>query len=163
MLKLLGCLFVLCGGFSVRCELARAERRACGTLRGMELLLRRMEQQIALSLTPLPELFTLRGFSAETDAFAAEVGQALRCGAALDEAWSRALLRLPLREEERAALTPLAQLLDAQEEQARHALRYAAGELARLARERERRSRERSRLATALCFSASFLICIVLL
>ena len=163
MLKLLGCVCVLCGGFSARCELARAERRDCGTLHGMELLLRRMEQEIALSLTPLPELFALRGFGAETDAFAAEVGQALRCGVPLGEAWGRALLSLPLREEECAALAPLAQLLDAQEEQTRHALRYTAGELARLARERERQRRERDRLASALCLSASVLVCIVLL
>ena len=131
----------------------------------LELLaaLRRMEEEIRLTRTPMPELLEAVSLdcSGAGELFFRTVSAAARGGEALGQAWKRALRELPLEEEERRTLEGLT--FSGDEEGLCRGLRLCAAVLQRRAEETENCRQEEEKRWAALWGCGAAMTVIVLL
>ena len=162
-MKLLGAALILCGA-ALQCHaLLGARRQERAALRELSAALEGLERGIRASLMPLPRLLGQRGAGKYADAFFADVLAQLENGTPLPDGWREAAARTPLGEREQALLSGLADAFGGEEDAVLRALRAAAQALHGALTERERQSARDTRLVTALCFSLSLLVTILLI
>lgn len=164
MRKLLGSLCVFTAGGMVW-YLRRRERRNRRTLlRDLISALERMETEIRLNQTPLPQLF--RGL-AQTGDLGAELfhqaAQAVEHGASLPEVWQQAVASLPLSDGDALVLSTLAERLQDEYSNACKAVSLVSQHLHSSLSQLEKQRPEEEKRATALCFSAAALTVILLI
>ena len=160
-MKLLGSVCILLGGASLWC-LRMAERRCRReTLREVLFALRRMGEEVRMSRTPLPVLLERLARECETEAavFFRSGAEAMGCG----ECWRPEVETLPLPEGAKRALQDLAAGLKGDEENVCKVISLACIELEKEREEAERRRLVEERQLTAVCFSASALLVILLI
>lgn len=163
MLRLAGGTLILFAGVLLRGALLGGAREELRTLRTMRDALLALEREIALTLAPLPELLSRGGFGEAADAFFAAVSDAVQSGQTLGDAWRDAAQRIFLPNGQKTRFARLGSMLGGGEESVRRTLLFAADELSRTIEAREREKRERERLTTALCFSGSLLLAMILI
>ena len=165
MVKLLGSLLILAGGFWARWSMVSVCRRELDTLSELTACLGEMAEEIRLARTPLPELLERlgRGRGAEITAFFSAVAGAVRRGEDAAQAWRQAVEELPLCDEDRDVLAEAGRCLGGDEASICKGLSLVTSHLSR-SLEKQRSSRgEREKRVTALCFSGAALLVILLL
>lgn len=165
MVKLLGSLCILFGGFLARWAQAAERRRKRDTLSDLLTALRRMAEEIRMARTPLPDLLERlsRDCGPDAAAFFRTVADAARQGVELSGAWAAAVEPLPLADGDKAGLQDLGKDLRGDEENICKAVSLVIYDLAKSAEEQDRRRPQEDRRATALCFSAAALLVILLI
>lgn len=165
MVKLLGSLCILSGGFLARWAQAAERRRKRDTLSDLLTALRRMAEEIRMARTPLPDLLERlsRDCGPDAAAFFRTVADAARQGGELSEAWAAAAEPLPLDGGDKADVQALGKDLRGDEENICKALSLVIYNLAKSAEEQDRRRPQEDRRATALCLSAAALLVILLI
>lgn len=165
MVKLLGSLCILSGGFMARCVQAAERRRKRDTLSGLLTALRRMAEEIRMARTTLPDLLERlsKDCGASASDFFRAAADAARQDGELSEAWASAADILPLADADKAVLQDLGKDLRGDEESVCKAISLVIYHLAKSAEEQERRRPQEDRRATALCFSAAALLVILLI
>lgn len=164
MRKLAGGLCVMGAGGMLWYRLIREARRRTRVMGELALALEEMAEEIRRNRTPMPRLLAkaARGRSREVTAFFTAVElESPEYG--LDGAWRKAAGRLPLAEEEVGAVAEAGCALPGDEEQVCRGLRTAADALRRALQARRETAAEAERRCTALCFSASALMIILLM
>ncbi len=162
MLRLTGAVLVLASGVLTRQSLLTASRARRTALRELAEALERMAQEIRLCLTPIPKLLCREGEGAAEEFFA-RAAERLRTGNTLAQSWADAAQVLPVNEEERALIAALGARLGGDMESVCAALNLTASQLRERYESERLHCSEQERLTTAVCFSASFLLLIVLL
>ena len=163
MIKLLGSLLVFTGGGVVWWLQMQERRRRRAVLAELVLVLRRMQEEIRMMRTPMPELFRKLAEPCSQDtagvlrAAASAVGQ----GGSVETVWREQLCRLPINQREQDILCEVSFCGD--EESLCKELSFAAYELAKCAEELERSRPEEEKRTTALCFSGAALVVILLI
>lgn len=163
MLRLAGGALILAGGVLLRGALLAGAREELRTLRVMRDALLALEREIALTLSPLPEILSRGGFGTAADAFFFAVHRDIQSGQTLAEAWADAVQALSLPQEQKARFARLGAILGGGEESVRRTLLSVADELSCAIDARERRRQEQERLTTALCLSGSALLVLILI
>ena len=165
MLKLLGSVFVLCGGVMAVLQRMREERRRSNTLADITDALRRIAEEIRLLRTPLPRLLerAANGCGTETAAFFRWVSVALQNGETAEESWRQAAVRLPLPQRERSAVSKIGNCLKGDENSICNGILLAIYELKKSAEEWDRRRSEETKRTTALYLSGAAMLVILLL
>lgn len=165
MVKLLGSLLILSGGFMARWAQAAERRRRRDTLSDLLTALRRMAEEVRMARTPLPDLLERLALDCGPDAaaFFRAAADAVRQGAELSGAWAAAAEDLPLAGMDKAELRDLGKDLRGDEESVCKAISLVIYSLAKSAEEQDRRRPQEERRATALCFSAAALLVILLI
>lgn len=165
MLKVLGSVMILSGGFLARWVQLAGRKQRRETLAGLLSALRRMGEEIRMARTPLPVLLEQaaadRGGDADTLFLAA--AEAVKAGEPLEDAWRHAAMALPLSNAERRITAELGKGLHGDEESVCKAISLAIYELAKCASELDASRRFDDQRTTALCFSASALLVILLI
>lgn len=165
MLKLLGSLCVVSGG-GLAWYIQRAERRReRDTLSDLLRAFRRMEEEVRMARTPLPELLkTLaKDCDAPASAFFEAVSRAAAGGENLPRVWRTRAETLPLGVMDKSAVSALALDLQGDEEKVCKAIFHVTNTLANSAGEAERKRPEKEKQAAALWFSAAALLVILLI
>ena len=165
MLKLIGSICILLGGFLLRWMELQGRERKRQALDGMLLMLRQIGEEVRISRTPLPKLFASCGQIEQLDLhhFFKTVVQNLHAGQTLSRAWRTAVPMLPLSESCHLILDELGQSLHGDEEAVTKALALA---VYRLSQERDALEKHRvqdEQRITALTLSASALLVILLI
>ena len=164
-MKAVGSVFILTGGFLLWQMRMRERRRERETLRELSAALRSMGETLRMTRPPLPWLLERaaeRCAGAAADFFRAGAA-ALRRGEGLEEPWQKAAKALSLGERETARLQELACSLKGDEENICKVINLATKSLEEALLLREQRRREEERQLTAVCFSASALLVILLI
>ena len=165
MKKLLGAVCVLLGGaWAWRAQLSAARRRR-DTLAGITAGLGQMAEEIRMARTPMPALLACLGRSRrgpERDFFR-RTAEALRQGVELPQAWHQAVDMLDLPPQALAVLEELGQALRGDEEKVCKAISLAIKQLEKQLAEWDERRPEAEKQTTALWFSASALLVILLI
>lgn len=165
MLKLLGSACILAGGVLAQGARLAERRRQWDTLSDLLFALRRMEEEIRLTQTPMPVL--LEGLAkdrgADAASFFTHVAEALRRGDLPGDVWRREAAGLPLPPEALRALEDLGGALGGDEEDTCKAIGLAVYELAKCAEEHARDRKAEDRRAAALYFSGAALLVILLI
>ena len=162
MRGLLGTLLILGAGFlGIRLQ-SRERRRPRETLRDLTAALRRAEEEIRLSRTPLPRLFAAlsRAFPGEAGVFLQRVSESMRMGEPPERVWRQEVQNLPLGEQDRAALLELE--FQGDEAALCGSLDLLVRRLTRSREEREREEAQEARRAAALWVSGAALLAILL-
>lgn len=163
MIKLLGSVCVFSAGFWLRWMMISSRRRELDTLSQMLAALRQMETEIRMTRVPLPVLLNRLGDSGgplvRPFFFAAVDGLQAECASP----WAAAAEALPLSAQERATLQELGETLRGDEESVLKAVSLAASRLESSREEAESRLKSSNERTTALCFSASALLVILLI
>ncbi len=165
MLKLLGSLCILAGGWLVRREQVSACRRELDTLSDLLAALEAMGQEIRMARTPLPLLLDRlkRGRTASVAAFFAGASAAAKRGESVADAWLRGAEALPLDPEDRGALAECGASLGGDEERVTQGIALARMRLGRSLEEKRRERAEREKRVTALSLSGAALLVILLI
>ena len=163
MLRLFGGVLILGGGMLLRGTLLSASRRELQTQYELCEALMLLEKEITFTLTPLPKLLLRKDFGTCAGAFFTAVSGELCLGKTLAQSWfdCAQALSLPPRIKERFAR--LGANLGGDENGVRRTLQLMAEELSGSIGTQERAQRERERLTTVLCLSASLILVLVLL
>ncbi|QNL45530.1 stage III sporulation protein AB [Oscillibacter hominis] len=160
MLRSAGCLLILSGGFWGWYDTVRRWRQELRLVEQMASDLEQMENEIALSLTPMPRLLKKLVSHRFTGAFFGAVADRISRGGDLGQAW---------REEAAhhfsgpARRTLMELRLDGDEASVRRHLTWAAQQLRRQAQADRNRQKDREKLCTALCASGALFLVILLL
>ena len=165
MKKLLGAVCVLLGGvWAWRAQLSAARRRR-DTLAGLTAGLGQMAEEIRMARTPMPALLACLGRSRRGPerAFFHRAAEELRRGTELPQAWQRAVETLDLPPRTLAVLEELGQDLRGDEEKICKAISLAGKRLEKQLAEWDERRAETEKRTTALWFSASALLVILLI
>ena len=160
MRKLVGSCLVLAGGLLVWYLRMAERRRERETLREMIAALHRMGEEIRLARTPLPELLERLEKSCRTDA-----ATFFRKGAAMlrqGERWVPYVEELPLSSEARRCLRDMAMDLNGDEHNMCKVILLAIEELERERKKQEEQRPGEEKQLTAVCFSASAMLVILL-
>lgn len=165
MLKLLGSLCILAAGGCVWMQQMRARRGEMDSFRRVIAALLEMKDAIRLNRTPLPRLLEReagrqRGSAA---AFFQNVRQGLDAGETLPAAWRGAVLCLPWKEPDRAALSELGEKMTGDAEQACKGIELVCRSLTRTLEELERQQPDFEKRSTAVCFSGAAMLIILLI
>ena len=96
MLRGIGAVLILGAGLMLRGTIVSRARREERTLRALRDTLLAIEREIALTLTPLPVLFTRGGYGEAVDAFFASVSEGLHAGGTLRDCWAASASELTL-------------------------------------------------------------------
>ena len=163
MTKLLGSVIVFIGsGLIWHCQWKERERRRT-TLADLVSALRRMQEEIRMARTPLPELLVCVAKDCGRDCsdFLCSVADAVSQGKTLSDAWRTGCEKLPLRRREQDMLMMLS--LYGDEEKVCKDISVVTYELAKRAAEVEQSRPEEEKRATALCFSGAALLVILLI
>ena len=165
MLKLLGSLFILSGGFLARWLQMSERRRRRETLSDLLSTLRRMGEEIRMTRTPLPALLerAAADCGSDTGALLLSAAKAAKEGENLCTVWQHSAKNLPLSDAEHRVVRDLGENLHGDEESICKAISLAVYELAKHASELDASRRLDDQRATALCFSASALLVILLI
>lgn len=165
MVKLLGSLCILSGGFLARWVQAAERRRRREALSDLLTALRRMAEEIRMARTPLPDLLERlsRDCGPDAAAFFRASADAVRQGMELSKAWAAAAEDLPLADGDKEELQDLGKDLRGDEETVCKAVSLVIYSLAKSAEEQDWRRPQEDRRATALCFSAAALLVILLI
>ena len=165
MVKLLGRLLILGGGFWARWSMVSVCRRELDTLSELTACLTEMAEEIRLARTPLPELLDRlsRGRGPEVTAFFTAVAGAARRGGDVAMAWRQAAEELPLCDEDRDVLAEAGRHLGGDETSVCKGILLVISHLTRSLEEQRRSRGEREKRVTALCFSGAALLVILLL
>lgn len=165
MTKLLGSLCVFAAGGMVWLYRLREGRRQRRLLAELVSSLERMETEIRLARTPLPQL--LDGLAGKNGREAADLfrrtANALRAGEPPRQAWEQALVPLLLPTGDKQPLLALADALQGDEINACKGILLASETLRKRLEKQESRRVEEDKRATALCFSAAALLVILLI
>lgn len=162
MVKLLGSLFVLCGGGMAWVFQRRERRRRRDTLFDLVTALRRMGEEIRMTRMPLPRLLGVLAADCGPDAAALlhTAAAAAARGEGLTEAWCAGIEALPLHLRDQAALRSLE--FQGDEENFCKGISLATYRLAESVEAMERAWPEEEKRTAALCFSAAALLVILL-
>lgn len=163
MLKFAGSILVLGAGILVRRAAASKMKISLDVCRALVAALSWMETQIRMELAPVPRLLPRLSQRPLIGDFFDAVACGIERERTLCEAWTDALLTLPLCEQEREIMRSLGERLDGEEENVCRALAAAALSMGESYARRRDDFCERKRLYSALCMGASALIIIVLL
>ena len=160
MIRLVGSIFVFAAGGCVW-YLRRRERQERGRiLSDLTAALAEMETVIRLERTPLPMLLTRLAEGREPKNAAA---RSLRAGTPCLTAWRQAVEDLPLPEGDKQALFHLAEAWTGDEIGICKAITLACEKLQSSLKKFEKESAAEEKLMTALCFSTSALLVILLI
>ena len=132
-------------------------------MQGLRDALLAIEREIALTLTPLPALFTRGGYGDAADAFFMSVSEGLHAGGVLRSCWAVSAQTLTLPQTVKERVAHFGASLGGDEESVRRALRTMADELSAALEARERERAQRERVTTALCVSASVFLLLILI
>ena len=164
MVKILGSICVL-GGGALAWWIQMSERqRKRDTLSELVMVLRRMQEEIRMTRTPLPLLLeTLSADCRESQVvhMLRQVAEAARQGEELGKVWRQAVANLPLEPRDREVLDRVD--LHGDEENVCKGISLVIYELAKSAEDLEKRRPEEARRTSALCFSAAALLVILLI
>lgn len=162
-MKLVGCLLIFVGGGCVWRIQMQERRRRRMILADLVLALRRMQEEIRMLRTPMPELLEKLAESCrqESAQLLRSAAKAAGQGKAVGAVWREQLTNLPLNRREQDILAGLS--FQGDEETLCKELSFVAYELAKCAEERERCRPEEEKRATALCFSCAALMVILLI
>ena len=165
MTKLLGSLFVFCGGILSWYIQHRERRCRAETLDDLLRAFSRMEQEIRLTKTPMPVLLGRQASlcSGQAGSFFAGVRRGIKTGEPFSAAWVREAEGLPLPEEERREIAQMAKGLQGDEESACKAILLACNILGKRAEEWEKHRPEEEKRSSALCLCSAALVVILLL
>lgn len=163
MLRGIGAMAILGAGLMLRGTILSKARREERTMRGLCDALLALERDIALTLTPLPVLFTRGGYGEIADTFFTSVSERLRAGGTLRDCWAASAQTLTLPQAERDRVAQFGAMLGGDEEAVRRALRAMADELSAALEARERGSAQRERVTTAICVSGSAFLLLALI
>lgn len=163
MLRLLGGALILVGGIQLRGMILSASRRELQTQYELRDALVQLEKEVKFTLTPMPKLLMSGDFGPNVSAFFAAVCDDLRLEKTLAESWSAQAQSLPLPRRIKERFTRLGLSLSGDEESVRQALVLMAEELSESTENQERTQRDRERLTTGLCMSASIMLALVLI
>ena len=165
MRKLLGAVCVLLGGALARWVQLSAARRRRDTLVGLAAGLEQMAEEIRMARTPMPSLLDClaRSRRGPERTFFRLGAETLAHGAELPEAWQRAVDILDLPSQALVVLEELGQNLRGDEEKVCKALSLAASRLEKQLADWDERQPEAEKRTTALWFSASALLVILLI
>ena len=159
-MKAVGVLLLLWGGGFVRQTLIRRRRDLIAWGEELCRLLDTLEKGIAVYRRPLPDLLEqCRGECRLLDPFLGEVLAGLQARRGFARVWREACGHIP--DGYRPLMIPLGDSLT--EGERKDLLILTREEVHRLATEERRRLGERSRLITAVCFSAALLVAVVLI
>ena len=163
MTKLLGSVLVFIGGGLVWHLQWKERHRRRRLLIDLVSVLRRMQEEIRMARTPLPELLVglAKNCGRDCSEFLCTVADAASRGDALSAAWRTGCEELPLRRREQEVLMDLS--LYGDEEKVCKGVSVAIYELAKCAAEAEQSRLEEEKRATALCFSGAALLVILLI
>ena len=161
MRKVIGSSLVLAAGFFLWYLRMAERRRQRDTLREMTASLRRMGEEIRLARTPLPDLLERLAKGCRTDAaaFFREGAAMLRQG----QPWRPGVEQLPLSGDVKHSLRKLAGDLHGDEHKVCKAIYLAIAEMEKEWEEREKRRPGEEKQLTAVCFSASAMLVILLI
>ena len=165
MVKLLGCMCIFGSGIYL-CRIQVLEvRRELDTLSTLTAALEQMAQEIRLTRTPLPRLMEILGRKriGDTAAFFQTTASSLGKGLSAGDSWRRAAEDIPLALEDQVILAEVGNSLQGDEEQICKAIALATAQLEEHLAEKYRVKPEREKRATALCFSATALLVILLI
>lgn len=163
MTKLLGSVLVFIGGGLVWHLQWKERQRRRAVLTDLVSVLRRMQEEIRMARTPLPELLfgLAKDCGRDCSEFLCTVADAASRGNALSAAWRTGCEKLPLRHCEQDVLMALS--LYGDEEKVCKDISVATYELAKRAAEVEQSRPEEEKRTTALCFSGAALLVILLI
>lgn len=165
MIRLMGSIFVFAAGGCVW-YLRRRERQERGRiLSDLTAALAEMETAIRLERTSLPMLLTrlAEGREPKNAALFLAAARSLRAGTPCLTAWRQAAEDLPLPEGDKQALSHLAEAWTGDEIGICKAITLACEKLQSSLKKFEKESAAEEKLMTALCFSTSALLVILLI
>ena len=156
---------MLLGGALARWVQLSAARRRRDTLAGLAAGLEQMAEEIRMARTPMPSLLDClaRSRRGPERAFFHRAAEELRRGTELPQAWQRAVETLDLPPRTLAVLEELGQDLRGDEEKICKAISLAGKRLEKQLAEWDERRAETEKRTTALWFSASALLVILLI
>lgn len=163
MMKVLGSLLVF-GGGGLFWWFRQRERRSRRTvLADLMLVLRRMQEEIRMMRTPLPDLFGKLAKDCGLETAEVLRGMAFAAGDGMDvnEVWCTDICRLPLSKREQEILCGVSFAGD--EEKVCKELSLALYGLANCVEELDRDRPEEEKRTAALCFSGAALLVILLI
>lgn len=163
MLRLCGCALILAGAFLLRSELLRPARQERRTMLALSDALRVLEQELSMTLLPLPTLMARVRAEKYAQTFFAEATACLWQGKPLPQSWRLAAEKLLLPRETGESFAALGEMLDGEEQNVRKALSAMAGQLSQTAMRCGKAQREQERLTSVACFCSGALLCVLLL
>ena len=163
MLRGIGAILIIGAGLLLRGTIVSKARREERTMCVLRDALLAIEREIALTLTPLPVLFTRGGCGEIADTFFASVSEGLRAGGTLRSCWAASARTLTLPQAVKDRVAQFGAMLGGDEEAVRRALRAMADELSDAMEVREREQAQRERVTTALCVSGSVFLLLILI
>lgn len=163
MLKILGSVCILIAGGVVRSGCLRACRREMNLLRDLIAALEEIRNEIRLNRTPMPRILNRieKRSSGDSAAFFRAVSSST--AESLSLAWETEATALPLREEDVRAVVGMGKKLSGDEETICNGISLVCSQLQRTLSERQAKMEEVDKRNTALCFSASALLIILLI
>lgn len=164
MLKLLGSLCVLGGGFLLRWIRLAECRRKRDTLSELACALRRMSEEIRSARKPLPVLLAQLAETCETEAGSLFAAAAEASGeeAGVERAWREATETLPLSRRTKHDFAELGADLRGDEQQICNAISLVMLRISEDAEEWDRNFRADGQRISALCLSGAALLVILL-
>lgn len=163
MIKVLGSLLVFGGGGMLWWFQMQSRRSRRRILADLMLVLRRMQEEIRMMRTPLPELLEqlAEPCGAETGKLLRDMAAAAVEGEAADIVWCKGVCGLPLSRQEREILSGLS--FGGDEEKVCKEISLALYTLANHVEELDLSRAEEEKRAAALCFSGAALLVILLI
>lgn len=163
MIKLMGSLMVFAGGGLVWWIQLRERQRVRNVLMDLALVLRRMQEEVRMMRTPMPELFQKleKQCGPDVSAVLRSMSDAAKNGTEVKVIWRTSVLALPINERARDILCGLD--FSGDEEKLCKELSFAAYEMAKYAETMESNRKEEGKRTTALCFSGAALLVILLI
>ena len=162
MLKLMGSALFLTSGILLRGALLGKNRQELSLLRETIHAIETLQQRLYATLLPLPDL--LSGLNSQKESlFFAEVCRRYQedPDAGIDHAWQSASAEIPLDAGERETLEHLADSFSAPEELLHRSFLSALEQLRRSLDAKEAGREKEERVTTALCFSASIVLLVL--
>lgn len=163
MLRLLGGGMILAGGILLRGTILSASRRELQTQCELRDALMLLEKEIKFTLTPMPKLLMSENFGASVSEFFAAICNDLQREKTLAQSWSTHAQDLALPQRIKGRFARLGRSLSGDEDSVRQALALMAETLSESIETQERTQRDRERLTTMLCISASIMLVLVLI
>lgn len=163
MIKVFGSLLVLGGGGLLWCLQMQVRRSRRTVLMDLMLVLRRMQEEIRMMRTPLPELLGKQAehCGADTAKLLRDMAEAAAEGEPVDAAWWAGVCRLPISGQEQEILLGLS--FSGDEETVCKETALVLYRLSNCAEELERSRAEEEKRTAALCFSGAALLVILLI
>lgn len=163
MLKVVGAALILSAGVVMRRRLLFDGRREQKALFQLTQLLLHFSGEIRLLRRTMPQLLSRRGFGEYGDRFLADVASGAARDRDMAKSWCRAAENLPIAQREREELAALGGFFSADAASLSVHFSAAAQLLQQSAAKKQIEAQKREKLITALCFSGSLLLSILLI